>query len=110
MLQCNRFDSSLPLEALPCIEGNRVTFSSFYNCEVEKYNAPTYSIKYVLQGTEHYFLHGKKFSVSAGNFLLVNNRHPIDFYVRSRKKVDGFCIHLEEPLLQEIYAQVLFSH
>lgn len=109
MLQCNRFDSSLPIEAQPFKEGNRVTFSSFHDCEVVHYNAPTYSIKYVLQGTEHYFLHGKKFSVSAGNFLLVNNRHPIDFFIRSRKKVNGFCIHLEEGLLQEMYAQAIFS-
>ena len=109
MLQCNRFDASLPIEALPQKEGSWVTYSSLHDCEVEQYKAATYSIKYVLQGTEHYFLHGKKFSVSAGNFLLVNNHHPIDFFIRSRKKVNGFCIHLEERLLQEIYAGLLLG-
>jgi AraC family transcriptional regulator len=95
------------MAALPQREGNRVTYSSFHHCEVEQYHAATYSIKYVLQGTEHYFVKGKKFSVSEGNFLLVNNDQPIDFYIRSRKRVNGFCIHLEEGLLQEMYTQLL---
>ena len=106
MLQCNRFDSSLPINALLQREGNRVTYSSFHHCEVEQYHAATYSIKYVLQGTEHYIVKGKKFPVSEGHFLLVNNDQPIDFYIRSRKKVNGFCIHLEEGLLREMYAQL----
>ncbi len=108
MLQCNRFDQTLAGQPFAWTSGNRVTFSSLCHCEIEAYTAATYSIKYVLQGTEHYFLQGQKFSVSAGNFLLVNSQQPIDFFIRSRKAVTGFCIHLEEGLLREVYAQLLF--
>jgi AraC-like DNA-binding protein len=109
MLQCNRFDSVIAANPAGPKNGNRVNFSALRHCELEQYKADTYSIKYIQQGTEHYFLKGRRFSVSAGNFLLVNNRQPIDVYIHSRKKVIAFCIHLEEGLLQEMYAQLLFG-
>jgi hypothetical protein len=70
MLYCNRLDNVLAAKPAAWNAGNRVTFSSVTNCEIEEYSAATYSIKYVVQGTEHYFLQGQKFSVGPQKFLL----------------------------------------
>jgi AraC-like DNA-binding protein len=109
MFTCNRLDNDLMKKPEAWTAGNRVTFSAVTDCEIVEYNATTYSIKYVVQGTEHYFIQGRKFSVGAGNYLLVNRQQPIDVFVRSRKEVLGFCIHLQEDLLQEMYAQLQFG-
>lgn len=109
MLQCNRLDNVGMAKPSAWNTGNRVTFSAVTDCGMAGYNAATYSIKYVVQGTEHYVLQGRKFSVGPGKYLLVNREQPVDCFVRSRKEVLGFCIHLEERLLQEMHAQALFG-
>ncbi|RYZ29700.1 MAG: AraC family transcriptional regulator, partial [Chitinophagaceae bacterium] len=109
MLRCNYLNDTIPSAASTFHVGTRVTFSSLMNYEMAEYSANTYSIKYVLQGTEHYVLNRQKFSVSRGNYLLVNRQQAVDAVVRSTKKVLGFCIHLEEELLQESFAQLQFS-
>jgi len=109
MLRCHYLNDTVPPSATTAHTGNRTTFSSLKDYELSEYSADTYSIKYVLQGTEHYLLKHQKFSVSKGNYLLVNRSQAVDAWVRSNKKVLGFCIHLEEAILQETFAQLHFS-
>jgi AraC-like DNA-binding protein len=99
-----RLDSSTLKESKFWTESqNRVTFSSLKEAELENYKADTYSIKYVLEGTEHYTLGKRNVSVSAGNFLIVNARREIGFRLKSNKPVVGYCIHLEQRLISDTF-------
>jgi AraC-like DNA-binding protein len=88
---------------------NRLTFSSLQDCQFQAYCAPTYSIKYVVRGTEYYVLDKKRFAVSQGKYLVVNNDHAIDLSIVSEKKVMGFCIHLEQQWLQKMFTHLSFT-
>jgi AraC family transcriptional regulator len=108
MIQCYQLDDMTSVR-LPELTGNRVTFSGLTHCEMEKYTVDTYSIKYVLRGTEHYFIGNKKFSVSGGNFLLVNAGQPLNIAINSRQKVLGFCIHIEKHIVEDVYTDLLLT-
>ncbi|HEV7780791.1 MAG TPA: AraC family transcriptional regulator [Chitinophagaceae bacterium] len=103
-MNCNPYKESCFADGTAWLDRNRITFSTLTECHVENYQAPTYSIKYVLDGTEHYQLNGKNYPVGKGKFMLVNKDRPIDFSLRARKPVVGFCFHLEQQLLQDVYA------
>ena len=89
--------------------GNRITYSSLKNFNLQNYSAETYSIKYVVDGTEHYSAGKKKLSLHAGNFMLVNNDQPLNISVQSKEPVNGFCIHLEKNMLEDVYSQSFFN-
>jgi AraC family transcriptional regulator len=99
-MRCNRLVESMSI--IPAQEINRVNYSELSDWEAQNYSAATYSIKYVLEGTEHYKIDNKLRAVSAGQFLVVNNDRPVHAFIKSRKKVKGFCFHLKTELLQDI--------
>lgn len=109
MLQCNNFDPVSSTNGAAFGEGNRITYSALTNHEMRDYECLTYSIKYVLQGTEHYHLQGKRYPVSQASFLLVNNRQPADVFIHSKKPVTGFCLHLQPQLLHDSFANLTNS-
>jgi AraC-like DNA-binding protein len=89
---------------------SRITFSKVKNdFHLENYDAPTYSIKYVLKGTEHYRIDNRKFPVSTGHFLIVNKNQPIDIWIKSKKEVIGLCIHIDREILQKVYTELASS-
>lgn len=88
---------------------NRLTYSSLNDISINNYQAPTYGIKYVLKGTEHYILGAKDYPVSAGHFLLVNNNVSMDVAIRSRENVEGICVHLEASLMRDLQRQVMHT-
>ena len=106
-MQCNRYINDFSLAPSAWAPVNRISFSSVNYCSLQQYDAPTISIKYVTRGTEHYFMDGKKYSVGAGKFLVVNNEQPLDVEVRSKKNVNGFCIHFKPVLLYDVYQNLL---
>jgi AraC-like DNA-binding protein len=104
MMVLRRLDSSTIKESRFWTQSqNRITFSSLNEAEIDNYKADTYSIKYVLDGTEHYKLGGRNVRVSAGNFLLVNAKREISFHLKSTRPVVGYCIHLEETLISDTF-------
>jgi AraC-like DNA-binding protein len=105
-MNCNTLNPTGSLDNWAWNSCNRVTFSSLTDYELKAYNAPTYSIKYVLEGTEHYFLNNRKVSVGARHYLLVNRDQPVDLIVRAKKKVIGLCFHLEQELLKDVFTQL----
>ncbi|HEX8333019.1 MAG TPA: AraC family transcriptional regulator [Segetibacter sp.] len=100
---CNTLNPSGALDTWAWSCCNRITFSSLSSYDLKNYQAPTYSIKYVLQGTEHYFFNNRKYPVGKGSFLLVNKQQPIDFSIHSEKKVVGLCIHLDPDFLKNVF-------
>ena len=82
---------------------SRITYSDLRQYELYNYQAPTYSIKYVLQGSEHYVLNNRRIILRPGNFLLVNSHQSLDCFVQGKQPARGFCIHLDPRLLGEVY-------
>jgi AraC family transcriptional regulator len=82
---------------------NRVNYSILQKCHIGGHQSSAYSIKYVVQGTEHYSVQHKRIAVSAGNYWLVHKDTTLDVEIRSNKPVHGFCIHLQPQLVEEAY-------
>lgn len=76
--------------------GCSFTYSSFHELSARAGQpAGTCGIKYVIDGTEHYGLHGRNYFVRAGHYLLVNENRRFDIELtHSRTPVRGFCITL----------------
>ncbi|MGZ5255567.1 MAG: helix-turn-helix domain-containing protein [Flavitalea sp.] len=102
-MQCNRYINDLSLAPSSWEPVNRISFSSIARCSLRQNDAPTYSIKYVNKGTEHYFLDGRKYSVSAGKYLIVNSGQSLDVEVLSKTNVNGFCAHFKPAFLHAVY-------
>jgi AraC-like DNA-binding protein len=103
---CNTLIPGARLESWAWNTCNRVTFSALKDYSLEAYNAPTYSIKYVVEGTENYFINKRKVSVGAGHYLLINHDQPIDLIIHAKKEVIGFCIHLKPDLLRKVFTDL----
>lgn len=106
-VKCYRYINEFFLDPGAGKEVNHINFSSVKQCRLEKYEASTFSIKYITRGTEHYFLEGKKFSVGAGKFLVVNNGQPLDVLINSEQHVNSFCIHVDTKLVGDVYQSLL---
>lgn len=102
-MQCNFYTHSFFDERSVHKNANRVTLSKLTDMNVQQYTAPTYGIKYVLQGTEHYKIGNRRYPVSAGNYLLVNPDQPIDFHLHSKTEIIGVCIHLHADMVLGVY-------
>jgi AraC family transcriptional regulator len=105
MMLCHSFDPHAFTNGSAFADRNRITRSAVTDFAMDGYAAPTYSIKYVLGGTEHYRIDGRHFALGSGRFLVVNKDQPIDFEVRSARKVTGLCIHLRSDLLTDVARQ-----
>jgi AraC family transcriptional regulator len=101
---CTPFYNGTTIEGNYNSNQNRITYSSVANNFVlENFKVSTYSIKYVLSGTEHYLINKRSYPVGEGQFLIVNGDQPLDVMVKSKKEVTGLCIHLEPTFLSDVY-------
>lgn len=63
----------------------------------------SFSIKYVLTGTERYGVNGKEYAVRSGQYLLANAACEGNFIlVDSRETVKGICIDIAPALFSEV--------
>jgi AraC family transcriptional regulator len=106
---CNSFSRSDFSDRTGWMHQDRVNYSELTNLEYAGYQAPTCSIKYVLTGAEHYFFNDRKFSVGAGKFLLVNGYQTVDVMIRSKNKVQGFCVHINANTMGAVYRDLTCS-
>lgn len=60
------------------------------------------SIKFVLSGQEQYSINGRNYSLSANQYLLVDDSEWINTVVDSNESVKGVCIYPEKELLNEV--------
>lgn len=104
MLQCAQLDRELGKDFKQWPAAERITISTLKKWEMEDFRAGTFSIKYVIEGTEHYFIHGKKFSVSAGQYLVVNAHQSVDILIEASRDVKCFCIHMTPEWMNEVHA------
>lgn len=64
----------------------------------------SFSIKYVLEGSEKYTVNGNVFKVPQGQYLLANSHCEGDVYIESKDLVKGVCIDISPELLSEVVA------
>lgn len=85
---------------------NAIDFSAFK--ELHR-NLPfkNFSVKYVVEGCEHYTLNGHRHSVQAGHYLLANQFVEGFVEIESTSTVRGICISLAPQLMMEAVASHL---
>ena len=85
---------------------NAIDFSAFTEL---RHHLPflNFSVKYVVEGCEHYTINGYRHSVPAGSYLLVNHHAEGFVEIESRTSVKGICISLAPELLMEAVASHL---
>lgn len=64
------------------------------------------SIKLSLKGKEHYTINKETFTITPGNYLLVNKHQQFDCHVHAKEATEGFCIYLKMDLVREVYADI----
>lgn len=102
------FEQNKPisLENLP-LGGNMTNFSQFTN-----FSSPlvfrSFSIKFVLRGTEYYAVNGNEYAIQSGQYLLANPHIQGDkLWVDSADIVEGICIDIAPALLSEVTGSFL---
>lgn len=65
------------------------------------------SIKLGHIGEEHFFIDGQRHSIGPNEYLLVNRHQAFDCYLKSPTPVEGFCLYLGQPVIQEAAALLL---
>lgn len=78
---------------------NKVYFS-----DVQKFQYDTYksniSIKYCIEGEEHYIIDSKDYKVKAGEYIVVNNDSTVLFYTNKRAK--GFSVFIDPSIISDV--------
>jgi len=81
--------------------GNSLNYSLIKELDT-RINFRSFSIKYVIDGTEKYFVNGKCYEVNQGQYLLANDKCEGSIIVENRGVVRGVCIDIANSLLSEI--------
>ena len=94
---------------IPPCEGSYFNHSLFYKYEdwVEKKNV--LGIKLVARGTEHYVVGNKRYSVRENHYVMIPGGRDFHCYVNENEAVEGFCLSLDEELLNKAYRQLCLS-
>ena len=94
---------------LPSQGDNTINYSKLNEYEEYVRSAPTCGIKFVAKGTEQYVINNKPYAVNENQFLVINKGQNFYCKVRDKELVEGFCLGLEDGLLQKVYRQMSHS-
>jgi AraC-like DNA-binding protein len=86
-------------------KGNLVNYSIFKTLD-SRIDFRSFSIKYVVEGQERYFVDDHVYDVSAGQYILANEYASGKVEINSKSWVKGICIDVSPALL----SQALASH
>lgn len=64
------------------------------------------SIRYVIDGVEHYRLNNRRYSIRDGHYLLSNHFQTGTVEIQEKKNVEGLCAELSTDLIVEIIASM----
>ncbi len=84
-------------------EQNIVDVSSIKQLN-SRFRSGSFSVKYVMTGTEHYTVSGKHYPVGAGRYLLTNACSAGEIVIDSQQPVQGLCIEVAPGLVSEVLA------
>ncbi len=93
-------DERINSEPLP-LKSSLVNFSMYneLSCDVL---FRSFSIKYVVQGTETYRGEGFDYSLNAGEYLLANHHSRGRVHIGSKEMVKGICIDVQPDIMSEV--------
>jgi AraC family transcriptional regulator len=94
---------------LPSYRQNQMNYSRVLNYYDSVTSTTTYGIKFVESEKETYVIKGKPHVVKASQFLLINKGQEFCCEVKEKNIVHGYCLNLEEDLLQKVYCQMIHS-
>lgn len=84
-------------------EGPEVNYSVLHQLDVPV-KVRGFSIKLGVKGTERYTVNRSPMPVGPGQYLLVNRHGDTHVFIDSKKLVEGFCLELTVPLVEEAMA------
>lgn len=107
-MQFSKFSKEVFLEANN--GSNKVIFSSIKDgFEFYNENSP-FSIKVCLYGTEHYRINSKHFTLTPGQFLIVNKGDTIENHHLDKGHItEGVCIYFDSDLINELHSSIVNS-
>src|SRR3954471_18541370 len=82
-------------------ENNVIDFSSFRQFQA-RFSSRSFSIKYVLSGTELYRINSRDYTINKGHYLLTNAFTNGEVVIDGVQDVQGICIELSPALLAEV--------
>ena len=100
-------DISTPRSLVGKLSPNYLVSSSFSTFDTDLFLAPGVGLKFVPEGTETYWIKGKKHEVSGSKYLLVNDSLPKVTAQVSGKTARGMCVNIAPELLNDLLLQVL---
>jgi len=87
--------------------GSLINFSLLRDLKTVPVIFRSFSIKYVLDGCEHYSVNGNSFNVTNGQYLLANSFSQGSVQIDSERLVKGICIDIAPTVLSEVVASTL---
>lgn len=88
---------------------NKFYFSSLQNMpELYASYTSSFSIKFVLKGKEHYAFDQHNYTVSQGQYLLINDGQEVDTSIKGSN--DGISIFIDPQVLRTVYGNLNKSH
>ncbi len=81
---------------------NRIIYSKLH-AAAQTIDDAGLSIKYVMEGVEHYTLDHQTHSLQRGQYLLVNRGRAYEVSFRASKPVEGLCVYLDPALVADVY-------
>ena len=91
---------------LPPLGESGINYSSLLNYSQSVPSTNIYGIKYVEAEKEIYVVRNKRFVVKEKQFLVINKGQEFYIDLREKKLVKGFCINLDEALLQKVFYEM----
>ncbi|MFY7665853.1 helix-turn-helix domain-containing protein [Flavobacterium sp.] len=88
-------------------ESSLVNFSTFNELETDVLFR-SFSVKYVVEGTEKYTIDGTKHEIKSGEFLLANNSTGGKLHIGSQVAVKGICIDIAPRIMTEVEAVLCY--
>ena len=61
------------------------------------------SLKMTIRGAENYQINNKLFTVTPGNYLLVNKHQQFECHLQSEEETEAFCLYLKIDLVREVF-------
>ncbi len=84
-------------------KSENMTNFSILNDLSEQLTFRSFSIKYVIEGCEHYKINGNWYDIRSGEYLLANTHCEGKIEIESKSQVKGICIDLSLSLMSEAF-------
>lgn len=103
----SQYDAHAIVDFLPGYQNNRISISRLSKITAHVGQTKTYGVKYVIKERETYFVNQQRYSVSEGQYLVVNKGQDLGVDYKEKQTVYGLCAYLDEKFLGKTYHSLL---